>query len=73
LGHPVLDGSADFPREGAILGVVWAIQKDWPFACKRDHSTNNNIMQQKGSFSMQGKGKQESGKFSAQATQPIGK
>jgi len=52
--------------EAAILGVVRAIQKHWQSSlsrrcrvgCKRDNnSIANNVMQQKGSFSMPGKRK----------------
>jgi len=52
-------------KEGAILGVVRAIQstgnlrysRRCRIRCKRDHSITNNVMQQKGSFSMPGKRK----------------
>jgi len=40
--------------------------------CKRDHLIANNVMQQKGSFSMPGKRKSDSGIFWAQAMRPIG-
>jgi len=49
--------------EGAVLGVGRAIQKHWqpslqstlPCSLQKDHSIANNVMQQKGSFSMPGK------------------
>jgi len=41
-------------------------------SCKMDNSIANNAMQQKGSFSMPGKRKYESGKFWAPAMQRIG-
>jgi len=66
-------------REGAIFGVIRAIQKHWQSLvqlslqhhCKSDHSITNNVMQQKGSFSIPGKCKQESRKSGAQAMPPI--
>jgi len=57
----VLDGVQIHQREPwKILGVVRAIQKHWQSSlqqllqrrCNRDHSIANNIVQQKGSFSM---------------------
>jgi len=57
----VLDRGADPPGEEAIFGhCVWAIQKHWQSSlhqslqsrCKRDHSLANNVMQQKGTFSI---------------------
>jgi len=58
----VLDGGAD-PLTGKhnflkFCGVVRAIQIQCSHRrvrCKRDHSIANNVMQQKGSFSMPGK------------------
>ena len=41
--------------------------------CNKDSSIANNVMQQKGSFSMTDKRKKESGKFRAQAMRPIGR
>jgi len=46
--------------EWAILGVIQAIQKHWqsllqlslPLWLQKDHSIANNVMQQKGSFSV---------------------
>jgi len=74
----VLDGCADLQREGelrdcqghskalTIFGAAVAAES-LP-GCKRDHSIANNVMQQKGSFSMPGKLRTvESRKFWAQA------
>jgi len=57
----VLDWGADPPREGAIfggyLGHSKALATRCRVRCKRDHSIANNVMQQKGSFTMPGKRK----------------
>jgi len=58
-------------RKGQFSGVIWDIQFRCSrrsaaaarICCKRDHSINNNVMQQKGSFTMPGKRKEEFGKF----------
>ena len=53
----LLDG-VDIPQqEGAILGVVWPIEKHWEsllvYAVIRDHSVVDDDVQLKGSFSPQ--------------------
>ena len=55
----VSDGGADPEGKGQFSGVVRAILKHWQSSlhCKKDHSIANNVMQQKGSFSMPGKHK----------------
>jgi len=56
----ILDGGADSLGEWQFFGVDRAIQKHWQSLllrslqrrCKRDRSVANNLMQQKGAFSM---------------------
>jgi len=66
-----MGGADPLTERDSFFVVVWAIQKHWqsslqpslPRSLQKGHLIANNVMQQKGSFGMPGKRKNESGKF----------